>query len=142
MAGLVADAAERGEALAVELVGGARLVGRAWSVSPSVTALRLDGGEDVLVALGAVATVRVVGDAAGVAPTPRAVEAAGDGSLAEALAALVGDRPVVAVRAGDGRALAAGELVGVGGDVCSVATEAGLVHVAVGAVATVAWRAG
>ena len=146
LAAVVVDAAERGDALALELAGGDRVVGRAWSASPDVVALRRPGGDDVLVALGAVATLRVGGEAlAGTPvglPTGRTVAVPGDGSLAEALAGLVGERPVVAVRAADGRLLASGELLGVGRDVLTVGHGGGRVHVAVAAVATVAWRAG
>ena len=142
IAAVVAGAAERGRGLVLELVGGRRVVGRAWSVSPAVTAVRATTGEDVLVALGAVAAVRRAPASSDGNPTGhgRTIEVPGDGSLAEALAQLVGERPVVTAREADGRVLACGELLEVGRDLAEVATEQGTVTIALGAAATVAWR--
>jgi hypothetical protein len=121
LAGALLGRAEAGRPVALEVAAGRRLTGHLWWVGPHAVALRAGGGE-VLVDLAAVVSVR---DAPGrgsapLDPGPRDVAAVGEGSLAEVLAGLAGDRPPVTVHARDGRAVATGTLVAVGRDVVVV----------------------
>jgi hypothetical protein len=117
-AGVLLDAAEAGEHIAVQVHGGRQYRGVAAGVGRDFVAVRTDGGHLTLVAFTAIAAVRETGGSAATgarSPGPR--------SLVQMLDLCAGDRPRVHVIAA-GETIT-GELIGVGADVLSVRAEGG-----------------
>lgn len=131
LAGVLLDLAERADTVVVQGVAARTHRGRVRAVGEDFLALRT-GGADVLVPFDAVVAVR---------PEGRPIEGADraqalDLGLAEALAALAGDRRRVLVISRDGTGLA-GELRSVGRDVLTLrlAQAASTVYVPIASVA-------
>lgn len=133
-AGLLLDLAERRLQVVVQGRGGRRNRGTISAVGVDFAAIRTASGTDVLVAFGAIASVR---------PDDRAGGPAGDRasrfefSIAEAIAALAGDRPrVLAVTMADGEGVS-GELRSVGRDLVAVRLDgdAGTTYVPIASIA-------
>jgi hypothetical protein len=114
VAGVLLDLAERAEVVVVQGVAGRTHRGRVRGVGEDFAALRTGAG-DVLVPYASMAAIRPEGQP--VAGSDRAQ--ALDLTLAEALAAIAGDRPRVLVVSRDGTGLA-GEVRAVGVDVVTL----------------------
>jgi hypothetical protein len=115
--GVLLDLAERAAPAVVVGHGDRRHRGVVTAVAADFCILRTPAGRDVLVAFRGISSVRI--DAGVGAPTgDRAVHV--DVALAEALAALAGDRPRVLIVTAGGADGIAGELRAVGLDVATV----------------------
>lgn len=133
VAGVLLDLAERAAVVVVRATGGRTHRGRVRGVGEDFAALRTGAG-DVLLPYASMVAIRAEG-----APSAGADRAhALDLGLAEALAAVAGDRPRALVVARDGTGLA-GELRSVGLDVLALRLAEGgaTVHVPLAAVAEV-----
>jgi hypothetical protein len=135
-AGVLADLAERGRGVVVHLRNGRRHHGRAVLIGADFVAVRTEQHRDVLLALGAVASVRT---RAGDPPTLGDRPVVADLQLVEALAVLAEDRTRVIVRGDDAADAVHGELRGVGRDVATVRLDGagGTAYVALASVVEV-----
>ena len=134
--GVLVDLGERGATVRLELASGRSLVGRVRRIGADVAVVDLEGRDEVLVHLAAVAAL-VPHDGGDEVRGDRLVDA--ELTFAEALGWLVADRPSVQVHLRGGAALT-GELVSVGADVAVVRLEGDRrrpAYVAVAAVAEV-----
>jgi hypothetical protein len=132
LAGLLVDAAERGEPVVVMVQGGRTHRGQVAAVGADYVAVRSGRGRLAFVALGAVGAVRASG------PPASGARPAGTTDLVDVLARLAEDRPrVQVVTAGE---VLNGELVAVGHDVATLRldnAEPPLAYVALASVSEV-----
>lgn len=134
-AGVLADLADRGRPLLVQLRNGRLHRGRVTVVGADFVTLGRSSGHDVLVAFSGIASVRTQ---PGEAPTAgdRAVQSRT--TLAETLSALSEERVRILVLGADPAQPVAGELRSVGRDVLTIRLDGGgLAYVAVTSVAEV-----
>ncbi|MBK9181096.1 MAG: hypothetical protein IPM45_16325 [Acidimicrobiales bacterium] len=125
LAGTLLDLAERDVRVALATVTGRVHAGHLTTVGADVLAVRTTPGALVLVALRSVAWVRPAGPPDASGPTGAAAgDRAGGPRLADLLAARVGERPRLVVRAGAAEA-SAGELLAVGRDVLTLGLDGG-----------------
>jgi hypothetical protein len=137
-AGVLLDLAERGVGIAVATVGGRRRQGVVQVLGADFLALRAASGGEVLLSLGAIASVRTA-PTVGLAAGERVVTT--DLRLGDVLGELAAERVRVRLVLLDGSEAVSGELRSVGQDVVTVRTDGdtpATAYVRTGAVAEVA----